>query len=260
MTKRASGSSGQMERASMKAELQRIVEHRHVGSVIRNARRVRLRKKRAALVKAGDPVKVARTVPAPESRPLTPAEQERIEERRRVESVMRNARRSRLRLRKKLVAACSGGGEAVAANVETSAGPPAPGVVIRPLATVFGVVALALVCALLGLTLKTAFQNNRLAKDLVDLRRETAALKDKQQESLDGVEQAFARLAATEAALAQESLSRIEKVTREGLAGVAERLDREEALAAAVDRLLPLLQPSGATAPVQTASATPPVP
>jgi len=291
MTKRTSGSSGQTERDSTKAELQRIEERRHVESVIRNARRVRLPKKRAAFVKHNDPVKIARTVPAQEPRPLTPAEQERIEERRRVESVMRNARRSRLRLRKKPAVVRSGDGGPVAGSVEASAGSSARGSVISPLATALGVVALALGCALLGLTLKTVSQHNRLAKDLTSLREETSLLKGKQQESLDKIEQALVQFAAAEdkvearlqavtdsqgkfeskagvleagqaaeAARWQEGLSGIEKATREGLAGVAARLDGEESLAASVEKLLPLLllQPSDSIVPVQTPPETTP--
>jgi len=277
MPKRTLGSNGQTECASTKAELQRIEERRHVESVIRNTRRVRLPKKRAAFVKHNDPVKIARTVPAQEPRPLTPAEQERIEERRRVESVMRNARRSRLRLRKKPAAVRSGGGGAVAGSVEASAGSSARGSVIRPLATVLGVVALALGCALLGLTLKTVSQHNRLAKDLTSLREETSLLKGKQQESLDKIEARLQAVTdsqgkfeskagvleagqAAEAARWQEGLSGIEKATREGLAGVAARLDGEESLAASVEKLLPLLllQPSDSIVPVQTPPETTP--
>jgi hypothetical protein len=291
MTKRTSGSSGQTERALTKAELQRIEERRHVESVIRNARRIRLPKKRAAFAKQDDLVKVARTVPAQEPRPLTPAEQERIEERRHVETVMRNARRSRLRLRKKPAPVRSGGGGAVAQSVEASAEPSARRSVIGPLATAFGVVALALGCVLLGLTLKTVFQHNRLAEDLASLREETSLLEGKQQESLDKIEQALVQFIAAEdkveerlqavtdgqgkleskvgaleagqaaeAARWQGDLSGIEKATREGLAGVASRLDSEEALAASVERLLPLLQPTHSTGSVQTSSETTPAP
>ncbi len=273
-----------MERASTRAELQRIEERRHVESVIRNARRVRLPKKRTALAKQDDPVKVARTAPAQEPRPLTPAEQERMEERRHVESVMRNARRSRLRLRKKPATVRSGGGGAVAGSVETSSGSSARGSMIRPLATALGVVALVLGCALLGLTLKSVFQHDRLAEGLASLREETSLLKGQQQESLDRIEQALVQFAATEdrvearlqavtdsqgkleskvgaleagqaaeVAQWQEDVSGIEKATREGFAGVAARLDSEEALAASVEKLLPLLQqPSDSTIPVQT--------
>jgi hypothetical protein len=290
MTKRTSGSSGQTERASTKAELQRIEERRHVESVIRNARRVRLPKKRTALAKQDDPVKVARTAPTQEPRPLTPAEQERMEERRHVESVMRNARRSRLRLRKKPATVRSGGAGAVAGSVETPSGSSARGSMIRPLATALGVVALVLGCALLGLTLKSVFQHDRLAEGLATLHEETSLLKGQQQESLDKIEQALVQFAATEgkvearlqaitdsqgklesqvgaleasqaaeAAQRQEDVSGIEKATREGFAGVAARLDSEETLAASVERLLPLLQqPSDATVPVQTPSETTP--
>ena len=284
MTKRTSDSDGQTERALTKAELQRIEERRHVESVIRNARRVRLPKKRATFVKHDDPVKAARIVPAQEQRPLTPAEQERMDERRRVESVMRNARRSRLRLRKKPAAVRSGGGGAAAGSVEASAGFSARGSAIRPLRTVLGVAALALGCALLSLTVKTVLQHDRLAENLASLREETSLLKGNQQESLDKIEQALiqftaaedkveARLQAitdsqgklesqlgaleagqaAEAARWQEDVSGIEKATREGFAGVAARLDSEEALAASVEKLLPLLQqPSDSTVPVQT--------
>jgi hypothetical protein len=284
MTKRTSGSSGQTERASTKAELQRIEERRHVESVIRNARRVRLPKKRTALAKQDDPVKVARTAPAQEPRPLTPAEQERMEERRHVESVMRNARRSRLRLRKKPATVRSGGGEAAAGGVETSSGSPARGAMIRSFATALGVVALVIGCALLGLTVKTVLQHDRLAEGLASLREETSLFKGQQQESLDKIEQALVQFAATEgnvearlqaitdsqgklesqvgaleasqaaeAAQRQDDVSGIEKATREGFAGVAARLDSEEALAASVEKLLPLLQqPSDSTIPVQT--------
>jgi chromosome segregation ATPase len=163
--------------------------------------------------------------------------------------------------------------------------------VIRPLATALGVVALALGCALLGLALKTVFQHDRLAEDLVSLREETSLLKGKQQESLDKIEQALVQFAtaedkvdarlqavtdsqgkleskvgvleagqAAEAARWQEDLSDIEKATREGLAGVAARLDSEEALAASIEKLLPLLllQPSDSIVPVQTPSETTP--
>jgi len=235
-------------------------------------------------------VKVARTAPTQEPRPLTPAEQERMEERRHVESVMRNARRSRLRLRKKPVTVRSSGGGAVTGSVETSSGSSARGSMIRPLATALGVVALVLGCALLGLTLKTVFQHDRLAEGLASLREETSLLKGKQQESLDKIEQALVRFAATqdkvearlqavtdsqgkleskvgaleasqaaEAARWQEDVSGIEKATREGFAGVTARLDSEEALAASVEKLLPLLQqPSDSTVPVQTPSETTP--
>jgi septal ring factor EnvC (AmiA/AmiB activator) len=289
MTKRTSGSNEQTERALTKAELQRIEERRHVESVIRNARRVRLPKKRAMFVKHDDPVKAARIVPAQEQRPLTPAEQERIDERRRVESVMRNARRSRLRLRKKPAAVRSGGGGAAAGSVEAPAGSSARRSAIRSLRTVLGVVALALGCALLGLTLKTVFQHDRLAENLASLREETSLLKGNQQESLDKIEQALIQFAAAEdkvearlqavidsqgkleskvgvleagqaveAARWQEDLSSLEEATREGLAGVAARLDSEESLAASLEKLLPLLQPSDSIAPVQTSSETTP--
>jgi hypothetical protein len=270
MTKRTSGSSGQTERASTKAELQRIEERRHVESVIRNARRVRLPKKRAAWVKRDASVKVARTLPAQEPRPLTPAEQERIEERRRVESVMRNARRSRLRLRKKPTAVRSIGGGVAAGNVEATPGTSARAAVITPLATVFGVAVLVLGCTLLGLTLKTVFQHDRLADDLASLREETSLLKGRQQESLDKIEAKLQAITdsqgklelkvgalessqAAEAARWQDDLSGLEMATREGLAGVASRLDSEQALAASVEKLLPLLlpPPSGSTVPIQ---------
>jgi hypothetical protein len=289
MTKRTSGSDGQTERALTKAELQRIEERRHVESVIRNARRVRLPKKRATFVKHEDPVKAARIVPAQEQRPLTSAEQERVDERRRVESVMRNARRSRLRLRKKPAVVRSSGGGTAAGSVEASAGSSARGSTIRPLRTVLGVVVLALGCALLGLTLKTVLQHDRLAENLALLREETSLLKGNQQESLDKIEQALIQFAAAEdkvevrlqavtdsqgkleskvgvleagqaveAARWQEDLSSLEKATRDGLAGVAARLDSEESLAASLEKLLPLLQPSDSIAPVQTPSETTP--
>ena len=278
MTKRTLSSSGQTERASTKAELQRIGERRHVESVIRNERRARLPKKRAAWVKHDASVKVARTLPAQEPRPLTPAEQERIEERRRVESVMRNARRSRLRLRKKPTTVRSGGGGVVAGNVEASPGPSARATVITPLATIFGVAVLALGCTLLGLTLKTVFQHDRLAEGLASLREETSLLKGKQQESLEKIEAKLQAITdsqgklelkvgalessqAAEAARWQEDLSGLELATREGLAGVTARLDSEEALAASIEKLLPLLllQPSDSIVPVQTSSETTPV-
>ncbi len=155
---------------------------------------------------------------------------------------------------------------------------------IRPLATALGVVALVLGCALLGLTLKSVFQHDRLAEGLASLREETSLLKGQQQESLDRIEQALVQFAATEdrvearlqavtdsqgkleskvgaleagqaaeVAQWQEDVSGIEKATREGFAGVAARLDSEEALAASVEKLLPLLQqPSDSTIPVQT--------
>jgi Tfp pilus assembly protein PilN len=163
--------------------------------------------------------------------------------------------------------------------------------VVRPLATAFGIVALALGCVLLGLTLETVFQHNRLAEDLVSLREETSLLKGRQQESLDKMEQALAQFIAAEdkveerlqavtdgqgkleskvgaleagqaaeAARWQGDLSGIEKTTREGLAGIASRLDSEEALAASVERLLPLLQPTHSTGSVQTSSETTPAP
>ena len=278
MTKRTSDSDGQTERALTKAELQRIEERRHVESVIRNARRVRLPKKRATFVKHDDPVKAARIVPAQEQRPLTPAEQERMDERRRVESVMRNARRSRLRLRKKPAAVRSGGGGAAAGSVEASAGSSARGSAIRPLRTVLGVAALALGCALLSLTVKTVLQHDRLAENLASLREETSLLKGRQQESLDKIEAKLQAITdsqgklelkvgalessqAAEAARWQEDLSGLELATREGLAGVTARLDSEEALAASIEKLLPLLllQPSDSIVPVQTSSETTPV-
>jgi Tfp pilus assembly protein PilN len=149
---------------------------------------------------------------------------------------------------------------------------------------VLGVAALALGCALLGLTLMTVLQHDRLAESLASLREETSLLKGNQQESLDKIEQALiqftaaedkveARLQAitdsqgklesqlgaleagqaAEAARWQEDVSGIERATREGFAGVAARLDSEEALAASVEKLLPLLQqPSDSTVPVQT--------
>ena len=58
---------------------------------------------------------------------------------------------------------------------------------------------------------------------------------------------------AAEAARWQDDLSGLEMATREGLAGVASRLDSEQALAASVEKLLPLLlpPPSGSTVPIQ---------
>jgi hypothetical protein len=150
--------------------------------------------------------------------------------------------------------------------------------VTPPLATVFGVAVLALGCTLLGLTLKTVFQHDRLAEGLASLREETSLLKGRQQESLDKIEAKLQAITdsqgklelkvgalessqAAEAARWQEDLSGLEMATREGLAGVASRLDSEEALAASVEKLLPLLPPPpGSTVPVQLPSEMAPAP
>jgi peptidoglycan hydrolase CwlO-like protein len=180
----------------------------------------------------------------------------------------------------------------VAGGVETSSGSPARVPVIRSFATALAVVALVIGCTFLGLTVKTVLQHDRLAEGLASLRDETSLFKSQQQESLDKIERALVQFAATEgkvearlqtitdaqgklesqlgaleasqaaeAAQRQEDVSGIEKATREGFAEVAARLDSEEALAASVEKLLPLQQqPSDSTSPAQTQtpSETPP--
>ncbi len=162
---------------------------------------------------------------------------------------------------------------------------------VTPLALALGGGILVLACALLGLTINTVVQNSRLVRDLASLRQETSSLSGRQADSLDKVEQALAQLAATEdkvqasldavtssqgsleskvsaleagrvadASQWRDGLSSIEKSTREGLGAVASRMDKEDGLAAAVGKLLPLLQPSEEGVSTQTPSETPSAP
>ncbi len=290
MTRRPSPSQ-QTERIPTKAELQRVEERRHVEDVIRKARRVRLPKRKPASAPQVAPLKVRKTSsPKEPPRPLTPAEQERVAERRHVEGVMRNARRSRFTLRRKPHPARSGGGSS-AGVAAPAAGSTSKRLGVTPLALALGGGILVLACALLGLTINTVVQNSRLVRDLASLRQETSSLSGRQADSLDKVEQALAQLAATEdkvqasldavtssqgsleskvsaleagrvadASQWRDGLSSIEKSTREGLGAVASRMDKEDGLAAAVGKLLPLLQPSEEGVSTQTPSETPSAP
>ncbi|MCX6092561.1 MAG: hypothetical protein NTX23_06825 [Candidatus Bipolaricaulota bacterium] len=277
MTKRepTSGVSGQTERAATKAEFQRVEERRHIETVLRKERRIRWPKAPRLGNRRHDPKVVAKTPEHKEPRPLTPAEKERIAERRHVETVMRNARRSRIQLRK-LVPARSGGNGAPGA-VAAPAAPPARPSDNRKTVVVFVIAGALLACALLGLSLSAVLQQSRLAERLTTLREETAQWRSGQQQSLDKIDQTLQQLAATEdkvetklqtvadgqaqiaskvgaleasrvadSAQWQERLTGVEKTTSEGLAGVTSRLDSEESLAASVRELLPTLRPDSA--------------
>jgi cell division protein FtsB len=287
MTARST-SNKQTEGDLTRAELQRIEERRHVETVIRDARRVRFPRRKASSAVQESPLKVQSTTPSKEpSRPLTPAEQERISERRHVEAVMRNSRRSRFKLQPKLRPAPAGG-ETLAGGAVAPPGSPAQRHSIHLSTAVFGAVIFALACALLGLTIGSVIQNSRLIRDLATLRQETSTLSGRQQSSVEKVEQALAQVArvetsldavkssqealestlraletgrANDAAQMQQRLSGVEEAAREGLAEVASRMDSEDGLAGKVDKLLALLQPSGAAASEQqTKSETSPAP
>jgi hypothetical protein len=277
MTKRkqTSGTTGQTERAATKAELQRLEERRHIETVLRKERRIRWPKVPRLGSRVHESKTVAESPERKEPRPLTPAEKERIAERRHVETVMRNARRSRIQL-KKLVPARSGGNGApgaAAAPATPSAGPSDN----KKTVVAFVIAGALLACALLGLSLSAVLQQSRLAERLTALREETAQWRSGQQQSLDKIDQALQQLAATEdkvetklqtvadgqaqiaskvgaleasraadSAQWQERLTGVEKTTSEGLAGVTSRLDSEESLAASVRELLPTLRPDSA--------------
>ncbi len=265
--------SGQTERAATKAELQRVEERRHIETVLRKERRIRWPKAPRLGNRPHDPKVVAKTPEHKEPRPLTPAEKERIAERRHVETVMRNARRSRIQLRKLVPARSGGNGAPGAAPATPSAGPSD-----NKKTVVACVIAGALLaCALLGLSLSAVLQQSSLAERLTTLREETAQWRSGQQQSLDKIDQVLQQLAATEdkvetklqtvadgqaqiaskvgaleasrvadSAQWQERLTGVEKTTSEGLAGVISRLDSEESLAASVRELLPTLRPDSA--------------
>ncbi len=277
--KSTSSTSGQAERPATKAELQRIEERRHIESVLRKGRRIQWPTK-SLLRKQPESLEASSTPPGrKEPRPLTPAEKERIAERRHVEGVMRNARRSRLQLRKKLLPSHAG-----ESQVPTAApvSPAAPGRQIRP-AVLLVVAGAVLALALLGLSLSTVIEQGHLAKRLAALQADTAQWRQEEQQSLAKAEQTLQGLAATQvnvqtslqtivdgesqlnskiaaletaqtadSAQQQERLASLEKVTRDGLAQVATRLDSEDSLAASVRKLLPASNPEG-SAP-QTAS------
>ena len=250
--------------------------------MLRKERRIRWPKVPRLGSRAHESETVAKSPERKEPRPLTPAEKERIAERHHVETVMRNARRSRIQL-KKLIPARSGGKGAPGVPAASS-----PGSSGNRKTVVACVVAGAiLACALLGLSLSAVLLQGRLADRLTALREETAQLATAQQASLDKIEQALQQLAATEdkvqaklqtvadsqgqiastvgaletsraedAAQWQERLAGVEKTTSEGLADIASRLDSEESLAASVRELLPTLRPDSAGS-TQTPSETP---
>ena len=246
---------------------------------MRKGRRIQWPTK-SLLRKQPESLEASSTLPGrKEPRPLTPAEKERIAERRHVEGVMRNARRSRLQLRKKLLPSHAG-----ESQVPTAApvSPAAPGRQIRP-AVLLVVAGAVLALALLGLSLSTVIEQGHLAKRLAALQADTAQWRQEEQQSLAKAEQTLQGLAATQvnvqtslqtivdgesqlnskiaaletartadSAQQQEQLASLEKVTRDGLAQVATRLDSEDSLAASVRKLLPASNPEG-SAP-QTAS------
>jgi hypothetical protein len=263
-----SSASGQAERPATKAELQRIEERRHVEGVLRKGRRIKWPTKQI-LSKKSDRVKAAPTIPErKEPRPLTPAEKERLAERRHVENVMRNARRTRLQLRKKPRPAHSGAGGGSAAASEPSS---VPGTSQRN-TRVLIVAGALFACVLLGFSIFAVVQQGQLAARLSSLREDAALLRQKQQESIDKIGQAITQLEkvqtdlqtvaagetqiaskvgaletarAAESAQWQERLTSLEKSTHDGLAEVSARLDN---LSSAVE--------PKEEAPVQTASET----
>jgi hypothetical protein len=259
-------------------------ERRHVESVLRKGRRIQWPKK-PLLKKQAVSTKVSSTGPdRKEPRPLTPAEKERIAERRHVESVMRNARRSRLQLQKKPLPSHASGGEVPAA---APASPQAPDKQTRT--TVLLVVGGAVLALLLvGLSLAAVIEQGHLAQRLAALQKDTAQLRQDEQQALAKVEQALQGVAATQtnvqtslqtivdgenqltskiaaletarssaSAQQQEQLNNLEKVTRDGLAQVATRLDSEESLAASVRELLPTLSSEESTSQTSSESAAP---
>jgi hypothetical protein len=280
-----SGVSGQAERPATKAELERIEERRHVESVLHQARRIRW-PVRSHLSKRPEQMQASPTTPdRKEPRPPTPAEKERIDERRHVENVMRSARRSRLHLRKSpLPARASGSG--VQGAVPTPASGASPR---RPKRTVVVLaVGAVLACALLGLLLSVVIGQAHLAARLSALQRDTAQWRQEEQQAIARVEQSLQGLAATQTNLQtnlqtvvngesqlnakitaletarsadvaqqQQKLASLEKSTQDGLAQVASRLDSEDSLAASVRKLLPGLNPGEPTTQTPSASVSP---
>jgi hypothetical protein len=159
---------------------------------------------------------------------LTPAQRQRLDERKRVEKVVRDARRARLTVgkRRHLTAAER---EAIAkVKAETW---------LERSTRVLVVAALAVGVALIAFSIHALVQRSALNRDVAGLVEQTQRLADQQASTMSAVQTTLDNLSAaetTQATQGEERLAGIEAATAAGFADVSERLGKIDALTEAV--------------------------
>ncbi len=257
-----SDARGQEQTTPTKGQLQRIEERNRIEKRLREARRARwtLRRKRpaspstageqTALTKTQETQATARGTSAKkqEEAPLTPAQRQRLEERKRVERVVRDARHARWTLKRR-TALTPTGREAVAkAKVETRLERSTRTLVIG---------ALVLSVALIGFSIHALVQRGALNRDLAGLVNQTQQLADQQAAAIVKVQTTLEQLAAAETTQASQGangLAKVEAVTVAGFTDVSDRLGSK--IASLTEAVNALAERAGERA--QGATPTPP--
>lgn len=243
-----SDARGQEQATLTKGQLQRIEERDRIERRLREARRARwtLRRKRpsstsdavgrTALTKARGSQQAGKSKEQEES-PLTPAQRQRLEERKRVEQVVRNARRARWTLKKGRSLTTEQRAANTKAKTETRLGRSTRALVAA---------ALGISIALIGFSIHALVQRNDLNRDLAGLIEETQRLASEQAAALKSLEGRVGGVAAATDKLAAATekmgeglqlVGQLEAATAAGIADVSARLGKIDALTEAVNAL-----------------------
>lgn len=231
-----SDAHGQEQTTPSKGQLQRIEEHNRIEKKLREARRARwtLRRKRPASPSTAGEQAARRDAVGKkqEEAPLTPAQRQRIEERKHVEQVVRDVRRARWTLKRRKTVPGTEREAVVTARAETQLGRSTRTLVIG---------ALVLSVALIGFSIHALVQRGALNRDLAGLVDQTQQLADQQAAAIGKVQTTLEQLAAaetTQASQGAEGLAKVEAVTVAGFTDVSDRLGSKiDSLTEAVNAL-----------------------
>jgi len=243
-----SDARGQEQATLTKGQLQRIEERDRIERRLREARRARwtLRRKRpsspsdavgqAGKSKEQDNGQAGKSKEQEET-PLTPAQRQRLEERRRVEHVVRNARRARWTLKKGRPHTAEQRAAVAKAKAETRLGRSTRALVAC---------ALGISVALIGFSIHALVERNALNRDLAGLIEETERLASEQASALESLEGRVGGVAAATEKLAAATekmgeglqlVGQLEAATAAGIADVSAGLGKIDALTEAVNAL-----------------------